>query len=199
MLWLRYSELMAKNEARRAALADAGIAVLAREGSRGLTHRAIDDEAHVPTGTASNYFRSRRALIAGLFERIGERLAPTPEDLARRASQTPSPALFADYLRDIVRRLVAEREVTLALFELRLEAARRPELAAALQEWQHAGFEGDVAFNEAAGLPGGRAEIALFHYAIEGLVFDRLTSSIDPATPTDDVVDALVAGLLPRA
>ncbi|SDL75357.1 regulatory protein, tetR family [Microbacterium azadirachtae] len=199
MLWLRYSEVMAKNEARRAALADAGIAVLAREGSRGLTHRAIDDEAHVPTGTASNYFRSRRALIAGLFERIGERLAPTPEDLARRASQTPSPALFADYLRDIVRRLVAEREVTLALFELRLEAARRPELAAALQEWQHAGFEGDVAFNEAAGLPGGRAEIALFHYAIEGLVFDRLTSSIDPATPTDDVVDALVAGLLPRA
>ncbi|KJL27378.1 transcriptional regulator BetI [Microbacterium azadirachtae] len=199
MLWLRYSEVMAKNEARRAALADAGIAVLAREGSRGLTHRAIDDEAHVPTGTASNYFRSRRALIAGLFERIGERLAPTPEDLARRASQTPSPALFADYLRDIVRRLVAEREVTLALFELRLEAARRPELAAALQEWQRAGFEGDVAFNEAAGLPGGRAEIALFHYAIEGLVFDRLTSSIDPATPTDDVVDALVAGLLPRA
>jgi AcrR family transcriptional regulator len=199
MLWLRYSEVMAKNEARRAALADAGIAVLAREGSRGLTHRAIDDEAHVPTGTTSNYFRSRQALVAGLFQRIGERLAPTPEDLAQRASQTPSPALFADYLRDIVRRLVAEREVTLALFELRLEAARRPELAAALQEWQRAGFEGDVAFNEAAGLPGGRAEIALFHYAIEGLVFDRLTSSIDPATPTDDVVDALVAGLLPQA
>lgn len=198
MLWLRYSEGMAKNEARRSALADAGIAVLAREGSRGLTHRAVDDEAGVPTGTASNYFRSREALIAGLFQRIGERLAPTPDDLAQRAAQTPSPALFADYLRDIVRRLLGEREVTLALFELRLEAARRPELAAALEEWQHAGFEGDVAFNSAAGLPGGRAEIALFHYAIEGLVFDRLTSSIDPGTPTDDVVDALVAGLLPR-
>lgn len=199
MLWLRYSEGMAKNEARRSALADAGIAVLAREGSRGLTHRAVDDEAGVPIGTASNYFRSREALIAGLFQRIGERLAPTPDDLAQRAVQTPSPALFADYLRDIVRRLLGEREVTLALFELRLEAARRPELATALEEWQHAGFEGDVAFNSAAGLPGGRAEIALFHYAIEGLVFDRLTSSIDPGTPTDDVVDALVAGLLPRA
>ncbi|GAB6859547.1 TetR/AcrR family transcriptional regulator [Microbacterium xylanilyticum] len=196
---MRYSETMAKNEARRAALADAGIAVLAREGSRGLTHRAIDDEAGVPTGTASNYFRSRESLIAGLFLRIGERLAPTPEELAHRAAQRPSRALFADYMRDIVRRLLGEREVTLALFELRLEAARRPDLAAALQEWQRAGFEGDVAFNEAAGLPGGRAEIALFHYAIEGLVFDRLTSSIDPETPTDDVVDALVAGLLPRA
>ncbi|WP_309126962.1 TetR/AcrR family transcriptional regulator [Microbacterium sp.] len=189
---------MAKNEARRNALADAGIAVLAREGSRGLTHRAIDAEAGVPTGTTSNYFRSRDTLISGLFARIGDRLAPTPEDLAARASAPPTRELFADYVRDIVRRLTTNREVTLALYELRLESARRPELAEALGDWQRAGLEGDIAFNEAAGLPGGRREIALFHYAIEGLVFDRLTSPIDPDTPTDDVVDALVAGLLPE-
>ncbi|MBW1639902.1 TetR family transcriptional regulator [Microbacterium resistens] len=190
---------MAKNDARRAALADAGLAVLAREGSRGLTHRAVDDAAGVPTGTTSNYFRSRDALMAGLFERIGARLAPTPEDLALRAGQQPSRALFADYLRDIVRRLCADREVTLALFELRLESARRPELSAVLAPWLRAGFEGDVAFNETAGLPGGRREIALFHYAIDGLLLDRLTTPIDPDLPVDDVVDALVDGLLPES
>ncbi|REJ04025.1 TetR family transcriptional regulator [Microbacterium bovistercoris] len=189
---------MAKNEARRNALADAGIAVLAAEGSRGLTHRAIDERAGVPIGTTSNYFRSRDALIAGLFERIGARLAPTPEDLARRASAEPSRALFADYVRDIVRRLSTEREVTLALFELRLESARRPELAETMAAWQRTGFEGDIAFNQAAGLPGGRREIALFHYALDGLLLDRLTSPIDPDTPTDDIVDALVEGLLPE-
>ena len=183
--------------ARRAALTDAGITVLAREGSRGLTHRAIDAEAGVPTGTTSNYFRSREKLMAGLFERIGTRLAPSAEDLAARASAPPSRELFADYVRDIVRRLTENREVTLALYELRLEAARRPELAEALATWRRAGFEADVAFNTDAGLPGGRREIALFHYAIEGLVFDRLTSSIDPGTSTDDIVDALVAGLMP--
>ncbi len=188
---------MAKNDARRAVLSDAGIAVLAREGSRGLTHRAIDAEAEVPAGTTSNYFRSRQALISGLFERIGARLAPTPEDLAARSAAQPSRELFADYIRDIVRRLLREREVTFALFELRLEAARHPELAASLSKWQRAGFAADVAFNEAAGLPGGRREVALFHYAIEGLVFDQLTSPIDPSIPTDEVVDALVAGLLP--
>ncbi|WP_449280490.1 TetR/AcrR family transcriptional regulator [Leucobacter sp.] len=189
---------MARNPARRSALADAGIAVLARDGSRGLTHRAIDAEAGVPTGTASNYFRSRDALITGLFERIGERLAPTAEDLARRADQRPSRALFADYVRDIVRRLSAEPDVTRALFELRLDSARRPELATILGPWLRAGLEADAAFNESAGLPGGRAEIALFHYAIDGLLLDRLTTPIDPDTPTDDVVDALVAGLLPE-
>lgn len=188
---------MAKNEMRRALLADAGIAVLAREGSRGLTHRAIDAEAGVPIGTTSNYFRSRQSLVTGLFERIGARLAPTPSELETRASEQPSRELFADYIRDIVRRLITNREVTLALFELRLDAARRPELAASLGQWQRAGFDGDVAFNEAAGLPCGRREVALFHYAIEGLVFDRLTSPIDPGIPTDEVVDDLVAGLLP--
>src|SRR5690606_11967492 len=109
---------------------------------------------------------------------------------------TPSPALFADYIRDIVRRLTSESDVTLALFELRLESNRRPDVAALLSAWQRAGFEADVAFNAAAGLPGGRREIALFHYAIDGLILDRLTTSIDPDTSTDDVIDDLVAGLL---
>lgn len=188
---------MARNEGRRSILTDSGIAVLAREGSRGLTHRAIDAEAGVPVGTTSNYFRTREALITGLFERIGTRLAPTPDDLAARTTEPPTRDLFADYCRDIVRRLLTQREVTLALYELRLEAARRPELRTALADWQRTALDGDVAFHEAAGLPGGRREIALFHYAIEGLVFDRLTSPIDPDTSTDDIVDALVAGLIP--
>ncbi len=189
---------MAKNEERRRALADAGIAVLAREGSRGLTHRAVDAQAGVPIGTTSNYFRSRETLVDGLIERIGERLAPTTEDLRRREAAAPSAELFADYVRDIVRRLTTHRDVTLALFELRLESARRPEVAAVLGAWQRAGFDADVAFNSAAGLPGGRREIALFHYAIDGLLLDRLTMPIDPETSTDDVIDGLVAGLLRR-
>lgn len=187
---------MARNELRRQQIADAGLTVLARDGSRGLTHRAIDVVAGVPTGTTSNYFRSREALIEGLVARIGERLSPTDEDLQRRASTPPSPALFADYVRDIVRRLSDDRDVTLALFELRLESSRRPELAAVIGAWQRAGLDGDVAFNASAGLPGGRAEIALFHYAIDGLLLDRLTTPIDPDTSTDEIIDALVAGLL---
>lgn len=189
---------MARNDERRRALADAGLAVLAREGARGLTHRAVDAEAGVPTGTASNYFRSRDQLVAGLVERIGERLTPAPDVLETLGRRQPSVDLFRDYVRDIVARLTVHRDVTLALFELRLEAARRPEIADVMGAWLRSSFRDDVAFNAAAGLPGGRDEIAMFRYAIEGLVFDRLTTSIDPDTPTDDVVTALVEGLLGR-
>ncbi|MCK6066223.1 MULTISPECIES: TetR/AcrR family transcriptional regulator [Microbacterium] len=190
---------MARNPSRRASLADAGISVLAREGARGLTHRAVDAEAGVPAGTTSNYFRSRALLLDALVARIGERLAPDPLVHAELSERAPTKDLFAEYLRDIVRRLSTQRDVTLALFELRLESARRPEVAEAIGTWLRTGFDGDVAFNTGARLPGGREEIALFHYAIDGLLLDRLTTPIDPATPTDAVVEALAARLLPPA
>jgi DNA-binding transcriptional regulator YbjK len=190
---------VAQNEERRRRLADAGLSVLAREGARGLTHRAVDEAAGTPPGTASNYFRTRAALVAGLVARIGERLAPDPEVVAELSRQPPSRALFAAYVRDIVARLSAAPEVTLALFELRLEGARRPEVGAVLHRWQREAFDADVAFNQSAGLPGGPAEIALFHYALDGLLLDRLTTPLDPGTGTDAVVQALVEGLLPPA
>jgi AcrR family transcriptional regulator len=190
---------MVRNDERRAGLADAALRVLAREGTRGLTHRAVDAEAGAPVGTASNYFRNRPALISAIADRITIRLAPEQATLDELGALPPSRELFAAYVRDIVRRLTLHRELSLALFELRLEAGRRPELADVIGEWLRTNFEGDVAFNTAAGLPGGRAEIAMFHYALDGLLLDRLTTSIDPDTSTDDVVAALVEGLLPAA
>ena len=83
---------VASNPERRTALADAGLAVLARDGARGLTHRAVDAEAGVPTGTTSNYFRSRDDLLEALVARIFERLAPEPEVLAAFARRRPSRA-----------------------------------------------------------------------------------------------------------
>jgi len=46
------------------AIAMAAIEVLSQKGSRGFTHRAIDDCAGLPLGTTSRYARSREALFA---------------------------------------------------------------------------------------------------------------------------------------
>ena len=188
--------LVPRNDDRRAALCDAGLSVLSDEGARGLTHRAVDRRADVPLGTTSNYFRSREDLLTALVARIGERLAPAAATLAALGSRPPSRELFADYVRDIVARLTEQHDVTLALFELRIEAARRPEVEHLIGGWLRTGFAADVEFNTAAGLPGGREEIALLHYAVDGLLLDRLTTSIDPSTSTDRVVDVLVERLL---
>jgi DNA-binding transcriptional regulator YbjK len=190
---------MVANEQRRASLADAGLRVLAREGSRGLTHRAVDREAAVPSGTCSNYFRSRHELLNALAERILVRVAPAPERLADLARPEADLGLFVEYLRDLVERTTAAPELMLALFELRLESTRNPELAAVLEPTLAASYQDDVAFHARRGLPGGAMEVALLHYAVDGLLFDRLTTTIDAGLDTEAIVDVLVRRLVSRS
>jgi DNA-binding transcriptional regulator YbjK len=184
------------NPKRRETLADAGLRVLARDGARGLTHRAVDQEAGVPSGTASNYFRSRDALLGALGERIMQRFAPDPRIHAGLAEREPSTALFVDYIKDIVKRLTAQPNLTRALLELRLEAARRPGLDATLGETLRKGYREDVAFHLASGLAGGATEIALLHYAIDGLMLDLLTVGIGADVDPDTAVEAFVTRLV---
>jgi AcrR family transcriptional regulator len=187
------------NPKRRETLADAGLRVLARDGARGLTHRAVDQEAQAPVGTTSNYFRSRDALLGGLAERIMQRFAPDPTVHADLAAREPSTDLFVDYVRDIVRRLTAQPDLTRALLELRLEAARRPGLDATLGATLRRGYRDDVAFHVASGLAGGPTEIALLHYAIDGLMLDLLTVSIGADVDADTAVEAFVRRLISTA
>ncbi|MBB5839472.1 TetR/AcrR family transcriptional regulator [Kribbella italica] len=186
---------MPRNPERRAQLADAGLAVLAEAGARGLTHRAVDAAAGLPAGTASNYFRTRDALLGALGERIFERLAPTDDRLQPLAEREPSVDLVVDYVRYIVERLLALPELPLALFELRLEAARRPELNEILTRTLRQGFDADVSFHTNARLPGGAEEVRLLHFAIDGLVLDQLTPGVGHPYDVDAAVEQLVRRL----
>ncbi|QNE20042.1 TetR family transcriptional regulator [Kribbella qitaiheensis] len=185
---------MPRNPERRTQLADAGLAVLAESGARGLTHRAVDAAAGLPAGTASNYFRTRDALLGALGERIFERLAPDDAVLAPLAEREPSIDLVVDYVRYIVERLLGRPELSLALFDLRLEAARNPGLHEILARTLRQGFDTDVSFHVQAGLPGGAEEVRLLHFALDGLVLDQLT----PGTGRPYDIDAITAKIVRR-
>jgi DNA-binding transcriptional regulator YbjK len=104
---------------RRTLIADATIATLAREGSRGLTHRAVDRTAGLPPGSTSYYIRTR----AGLLEAAVTRLAQLD------AATLPVRGDLVDALTEVLTAGLGEgRERQLARYELTLEAARRPEL-----------------------------------------------------------------------
>ncbi|MEV7524311.1 TetR family transcriptional regulator [Streptomyces sp. NPDC091371] len=182
---------MRQNPQRRAALLDAAIEVLAREGSRGLTLRAVDGEAGVPTGTASNYFANRAQLLVQILHRTRERLIPDPADLA-------APLDTKVLLRRLVDRMRRERSVYLAMLELRLECTRRPELQAELAGFQAAELEANVSWHLESGLPGDRRGVVLVYLAMTGLLVDDLTV---PATleghPLEGLIDTLVDRLLP--
>ena len=58
---------------RRLEVVQAALDVLANEGSRGVTHRAIDGYLKKPLGTTSNYFRRRNDLLSAVAVHIMER------------------------------------------------------------------------------------------------------------------------------
>lgn len=122
-----------RNPARRAALADAAIGLLAAEGIHGLTHRAVEGAAGLPTGTAANYFRSREELLVAAAERAVSLHLEDMERIDRAVDVSSSPSPLAELIAVSLQEAVtASRERYLAIFELQLEARRRPALAATL-------------------------------------------------------------------
>ncbi|NGO78119.1 TetR family transcriptional regulator [Streptomyces sp. YC504] len=189
---------MRQNAARRTALLDAAIEVLAHEGSRGLTLRAVDTAAQVPKGTATNYFAHRAELLAQVMTRIQERLTPDESQLADTMREKPSADLVATLLKQLLGRMRADRSSWLALMELRLEATRRPELHAELTRFFTAQLDANVGFHLDAGLPGDRVSVVLLYLAMLGLIVDDLTvPDLLAPYPLEDLIEAMVARILP--
>ncbi len=112
---------------RRDAIADAAITLVATRGLRGLTHRAVDAEAGLPPGSTSYYLRTRDALLAACLDRL---LA-----LDERAIFPAGPAAPPlEVLVAGVLRIAGDPVRTVARYELALEATRRPELRAIMDQ-----------------------------------------------------------------
>ncbi|WP_254398977.1 TetR/AcrR family transcriptional regulator [Streptomyces sp. AC602_WCS936] len=126
--------MVRRNDQRRAALVDAAIEVLAAEGARGLTFRAVDTAAAVPAGTASNYFANRDDLLTQAGARVYERLHPDEATITRQRTAGRDRDTYVALMRELVDRIASFRTGYLALLELRLEATRRPGLRAVLTE-----------------------------------------------------------------
>lgn len=186
---------MRQNPARRTALLDAAIEVLARDGARGLTLRAIDAEAEVPTGTASNYFRNRDDLLRQVMRRTRERLAPDPAVVAEAMRGPRAEELVTELMRQLVARMRADRSSNLAMLELRLAATRRPQLGEELGGFLDTEHTELIDFHLDAGLPGDRVGVALLYFAMSGLLVDDLTV---PGIPARYPIDELIATLVHR-
>ena len=196
---------MAGNPERRAALVDAGVELLAREGARGLTFRAVDAEAGVPVGTASNYFTDREDLLRQIDARLHTRLAPDPEVLAGLLARPKDRSLVTAFMHDLMGRATRDRTGYLALLEMRLEASRRPELRASFTTSVRGDLDEALGFHRSAGLPGGDEVVTVLYLAMLGLLLEHLTlpDVLDGVLPgvsvPDGLVERITATVVPEA
>jgi DNA-binding transcriptional regulator YbjK len=162
------------HRARRPLLADAAIAILARDGGRGLTHRAVDREAGVPEGTTKNYHPTRQAIL----EAAANRMADQHRAAVDRLRETTPPGATRHQLRALypalVRRAAHDPVQALAMVELYLEAVRRPGVRAALGAMATANAASAVELHRAAGVASDNATAGLLDACLLGVLVSRL-------------------------
>ncbi|MBL1075670.1 TetR family transcriptional regulator [Nocardia sp. 2] len=171
---MEWCQVVRTNPERRQALLDASIEVLAKEGARGLTFRAVDKEAGVPAGTASNYFANRDALLVQVGHRYYERLIPSEETMAKLHGLGTRETI-TELMTEVVNRVTHFRTGYLAVLELRLEATRRPELQALLTERVRADIDFNISNHLGSGLPGDEDTVLMLYLALNWLILERLT------------------------
>jgi DNA-binding transcriptional regulator YbjK len=156
---------------RRALIADSAIATLAERGSRGLTHRAVDESAGLPTGSTSYYLRSRADLLAAAAERLAEL---DTEALANLPGRSPA----ADLTRLLEGALHDQGRVrTIARYELTLEAVRRPDLRAVLAAGTVQVYAGVRGYLERLGVPDPQTRADDLLALLDGLLLAEVTGT----------------------
>jgi AcrR family transcriptional regulator len=194
------------NPGRRRDLADAAIALLASSGVHGLTHRAAEQRAGLPPGTASNYFRSREALLIAAAERVAELHYADTDRAAQEYLETVAPRgtspseQVVDLLAwSLLAATTTYRERYLAVFELLFEAQRRPTLAAALAAMQETATRLTAALHARLGLPIPATAVPTLIALYEGALFTLLAAPPELASEQSarTLAHAIVHGALP--
>lgn len=189
---------MRTNPERRRALVDAAIEVLAQEGARGMTFRAVDKEAAVPAGTTSNYFTNRDDLLTQVGSRFYERLQPDEATLAKVSEGPKRRETIAELMTETVDRVTNFPTGFLALMELRLEATRRPELRKVLTERVRLDIDFNVTNHLEAGQPGDATAVRLLYLAMNWLIVEGLTlPDVFTEAQRRELIDAAVERLIP--
>jgi DNA-binding transcriptional regulator YbjK len=166
-------------EAIRAAIIEATIRLIGREGVDGITHRAVAHEAGVSLSSTTYHFASRDEIVSEALRHVAaleiERIARDAEALAEGHVDVPSIArALTAWLAEQVHgdELLRVR----AGYHLQLEAGRRPELRAIHVAWGQAVQGLTERVLRAAGSPRPHTDASILSSAIDGLRLDEVTA-----------------------
>ncbi|MFJ9367974.1 TetR/AcrR family transcriptional regulator [Nocardia sp. NPDC101769] len=183
---------MARGAARREALLEAAIRLLAREGARAVTHRAVAAESGTTHGNARYYFGTLDQLLDEALRQLAARQIDEVRALFDGLPDVDVPQRISRLVDYVTGTLAGDRDAAVARYEFFLEVARRPNLRASLDEWgatQRAAFAAEL---RGAGTTDPEAAAADLLTLVNGLVLEQL------ALPTDDFESARLRPAIAR-
>ncbi|MDL9936627.1 TetR family transcriptional regulator [Gordonia sp. ABSL1-1] len=188
---------------RREVIAENAIRLIARDGVRSLTHRAVDREAQIPAGSTSYYAKTRRALIELIVERLAARSSADAQALAQMlGAATATRQIFgvgelSGLVAQLIERLSARTEDMRARYALLLELDDEPALRAKLTDRSQVHNLAKQVSAEGlsgAGLPVSDARVDELIALADALVFQRVV--VDASTPVEAILTAYLTGIV---
>ena len=178
-----------RGAARREALLEATLRIVADTGADAVTHRRVAEVAQLPLASTTYYFDSKEELLTAALELAAERDLVRLHELAdRRRQSPPSPD---DAVECVIEppgversedERAAGRRSLLASYTLLLEAARRPALQELARRWTDAYMETVSELLRRAGSTTPRDDAQLLLAAADGLLIVQLATG-EPADP----------------
>jgi TetR/AcrR family transcriptional regulator, regulator of biofilm formation and stress response len=166
-------------DAIRAAIIEATIRLIGRDGVDGVTHRAVAREASVSLSSTTYHYASKDEIVAEALRRVAtleiERVA---RDTERLAVGHPDVASIARALAAWLAEQVEGQGLlqVRAGYHLQLEAGKRPELREINHEWALAVQGLAERVLRAAGSPRPRIDARILVNAIDGLRLEAVTA-----------------------
>lgn len=167
----------------REALLEATVRVGARKGLRGLTFRAVAEEAGLNNSLIAHHFGTRDRLLAAALEWTVDRLIAAA-DLSEYATDATA------FREALIRNVLSQPDIEIFQFEMVMEATRQPELQDAVRELYRRYVAALAAGRTALGAddnPG--LNLAMFA-ALDGLTLQYFAKAIT-AEQLADAVQAL--------
>ncbi|GAA4385910.1 TetR/AcrR family transcriptional regulator [Tsukamurella soli] len=198
------STTTASGRERREAIADSGIRIIARDGVRALTHRAVDREAGIPQGSTSYHANTRLALLELIVDALADRAIADARQVARsldtmfQNGRRLDTAELAGMIAELVETLAARRDDMRARYALILELDDAPLLREKLttQSEVHAiNRQVTESALTSAGLPNSDERVEELLALTDALLFHR--TAIDETTSLEAILGAYLRGTAP--
>ena len=182
MLTTALSGARPRGAARRQALLDAVLRVVAEVGVDAVTHRRVAEVAGLPLASTTYWFDSKEHLLTAALERAAERdierLGAFLDEAPKRTVD-PLGLVVGAILDPVEHSSQTSRGWLLATYALMLEAARRPALREVTSRWTDAYVEALSPLLAAAGSRDPRSDADLILAAADGLLVEQLATGED--------------------
>ncbi len=169
-----------RGAARRTALLDAVLRVVADAGPEAVTHRRVAEAAKLPLASTTYWFSSKDELLAAALELAAERdIARLRTHAAELDTDDVEEALVALLVGPLERELRHGRGSLVASYSLWFEATRRPALQELAQRWTDAYLEAAVTLLRRAGTADPEGDAHLLVATVDGLTMHQLAGGAD--------------------